>query len=141
MHARLPVLLAILALCAFPCPARTIYVDDDAPNDPAPGNPLISDPAEDGSPDHPYDAIQEAINAATDGDVVLVMDGTYTGPGNRDIELRDKSITIRSENGPDTCVVDCQGSEADPHFGMVISGSPENSVMLGACRRTPVLGG
>ena len=37
-----------------------IYVDDNAPNDPEPWNPDISDPDEDGSPGHPFDTIQEA---------------------------------------------------------------------------------
>jgi hypothetical protein len=44
----------------------TYFVDDDANNDPGPGDPNISDPLEDGSRQHPFDAIQEAINAATD---------------------------------------------------------------------------
>ena len=46
----------------------TWYVDDDAPNDLAPGDPTVSDPNEDGSLAHPFDAIQEGINAASDGD-------------------------------------------------------------------------
>ena len=52
------------------------YVDDDAPTDPAPNNPQISDPYEDGSPEHPYDTIQEAIDAAEHGDTILVYPGT-----------------------------------------------------------------
>ena len=37
----------------------TIYVDDDAPADPWPANPTGSDPLEDGSAAHPFDAIQD----------------------------------------------------------------------------------
>ena len=66
----------------------TWYVDDDAPNDPGPGDPYVSDPLEDGSSGHPYDAIQEGIDVAAGGDTVLVKDGTYTGTGNRDIDFR-----------------------------------------------------
>ena len=40
------------------------YVDDDGVNDPGPGDPTISDPDEDGSIDHPFDSIQEGIDAA-----------------------------------------------------------------------------
>jgi len=58
-----------------------------------------------------YGTIQEAINAATDGDVVLVADGTYTGEGNHNISIWNKAITLRSENGPENCIIDCDGTE------------------------------
>jgi parallel beta-helix repeat protein len=50
--------------------------------------------------------IQAGIGAAHDGDTVLVADGTYTGDGNRDIDFLGKAITLRSENGPEYCVID-----------------------------------
>src|SRR6186713_1130090 len=64
---------------------QTWYVDDNAPGDPGPGNPAVSDPLEDGSAAHPYDAIQQAVNRAADSDTVLVLPGTYRGNGNRNI--------------------------------------------------------
>lgn len=64
--------------------------------------------------------IQEAINAASVGDVVLIADGIYTGPNNRDLDLLGKAITVRSANGPENCVIDCQGSDFDPHRGFDI---------------------
>jgi predicted outer membrane repeat protein len=87
----------------------TWYVDDDAPNDPGPGDPSISDPAEDGSADHPFDAIQEAIDIAAEGDTILLADGLYTGVGNRALVVALAELTIRSATGPDTCIIDCQG--------------------------------
>ena len=87
---------------------RTWFVDDDAPGDPGPGTPDTSDPLEDGSAAHPFDAIDEAVAAAATLDTVLVADGLYTGVGNRDIDFRGKAITVRSVNGPQDCVIDSQ---------------------------------
>jgi tetratricopeptide (TPR) repeat protein len=58
--------------------------------------------------EHP--TLQEAIDAAIDGAEIVVADGTYTGPGNRDIDPAGKRITVRSAHGPDGCIIDCQGA-------------------------------
>jgi hypothetical protein len=103
------VMLAGVLLGAGSAGAHTTwYVDDDAPGDPGPGDPSISDPQEDGSAGHPFDAIQEGIDAASDGDTVLVLDGTYTGAGNKDLDFAGRLITVRSENGPEYCIIDCE---------------------------------
>ena len=52
--------------------------------------------------------IQSGIYVATDGDTVLIADGTYTGPGNYNINFNGKAITVKSVNGPDSCIIDCQ---------------------------------
>ena len=54
-------------------------------------------------------SIQAGIDAAVDGDIVLLADGTFTGVGNYNIDFKGKSITIKSANGPDNCIIDCQG--------------------------------
>jgi len=101
---------------------RAWYVDDDAPNDPGPGDPDVSDPGENGTPEHPFDAIQEGIDAAIDYETVLVLDGTYTGQGNKNLDFSNglppgqtRAITVRSQNGPDDCIIDCEASEEDQH--------------------------
>lgn len=53
-----------------------------------------------------FPTIQMAVNAAAPGDTVVIASGTYSGPGNHNI-LLNRPITIRSENGPETCIIDC----------------------------------
>jgi len=55
-----------------------------------------------------YPTIQAGINASGTGDTVIVADEVYTGRGNRDIDFNGKAITVKSENGPENCIIDCQ---------------------------------
>jgi hypothetical protein len=91
---------------------RTIYVDDDGPAD--------------------FNTIQAAIDDSNDGDTIIVADGIYTGEGNRDIEFLGKAITLCSENGPKNCIIDCNGTESEPHRGFYFhSGEKANSIING----------
>lgn len=63
-----------------------------------------------------YDTIQSAIDAASDGDEVVVADGIYTGDGNKNLEFLGKAITVRSENGPENCIIDCESSGRGFYF-------------------------
>jgi predicted outer membrane repeat protein len=75
----------------------------------------------DGSGDFP--TIQEAARVAVDGDVILLADGVFSGPGNRDIDLMGKELTVRSlMDNPDQCTLDCGGSQAEPHLAFDLDG-------------------
>ncbi|MHC4150209.1 MAG: right-handed parallel beta-helix repeat-containing protein, partial [Planctomycetota bacterium] len=79
-----------------------------------------------------YPTIQAAIDDSNDSDEVVVAPGTYTGEGNRDIDFGGRAITVRSENGPDTCIIDCQGISTGQHRGFYFhSGEDANSVLDG----------
>ena len=67
-----------------------------------------------------YPTIQAAINAAGYNDTVVIAPGTYTGDGNRDIIL-NKPITVRSQDGPETCIIDCNGGGSQYHRGFTIT--------------------
>ncbi|HUW18343.1 MAG TPA: right-handed parallel beta-helix repeat-containing protein [Sedimentisphaerales bacterium] len=79
-----------------------------------------------------YPTIQAAINDANNGDEIVVADGLYTGPGNRDIDFNGLAITVRSQNGPTNCIIDCNGSSSDKHRGFIFqNGEGLNSVLCG----------
>ena len=70
--------------------------------------PVLTYPATRHVPDD-YPTIQAAVDAAGDGDTVLIADGVYSGPGNIDIQwdATIKHLVIMSENGRDHCTIDC----------------------------------
>ena len=81
---------------------------------------MVIEVRSDGSGD--YATIQAAIDATSNGDEIVLRTGVYTGDGNRDITYRGKALTVRSLNPADgdivsATIIDCQGSESDPHRG------------------------
>lgn len=98
-------ILTAAASISFQAAAQTTWhVDDDAPNDPGPNDHLVSDPLEDGSSDHPFDRVQEAVDAAADGDIVVLRPGTYVD--SNAIELTNRALTIRGEMGAAQTILD-----------------------------------
>ncbi|MCK4412545.1 MAG: hypothetical protein KAY32_03270 [Candidatus Eisenbacteria sp.] len=85
----------------------------------------------DGTGDFP--TIQAAINSASDGDIILLADGVFLGAGNRDITFLGRTVTVQSKaDDPSVCILDCQGSEGDPHRGFAfVSDETRESVLRG----------
>jgi hypothetical protein len=75
-----------------------------------------------------YPTIQQGIDAAQNGDTVIVADGVYTGIGNKDLDFRGKSITVKSANGPASTIIDCGGLGRGVYFH---SGETTESVLSG----------
>ena len=103
---KLTAFLSVLALFAAPVNAATIHVPADQPT------------------------IQAGIDAAVNGDTVLVADGTYTGDGNRDIDFGGKGVVLKSENGPDFTIIDCQGDSLDPHRGFYFHSGEDSTAVV-----------
>ena len=75
---------------AFSSILETLYVDDDSPNDPGPGDAAVSDLLENGTRTRPFDSIQEAIEVAAQGASIIVRPGTYR----ENISLMGKCIDV-----------------------------------------------
>jgi parallel beta-helix repeat protein len=67
-----------------------IYVDDDNTSGPW-----------DGTKNHPYQWIQDAVDNATEHDLIIVKDGTYI----ENILISTNNLSIQSENGAETTIV------------------------------------
>ncbi|MGI4787953.1 MAG: Ig-like domain repeat protein [Janthinobacterium lividum] len=75
--------------------------------------------------------IQNTINSAFSGDTVTVENGTYTGPGNVDLDFNGKNITIASQYGATGTIIDCQGSSDANHRGFYLHSGETSAVISG----------
>lgn len=62
-----------------------------------------------------YSKIQDAINIAVDGDIVMVNDGTYV----ENINFNGKAITVESKNGAENTIID-GSNPTDTNYGSVV---------------------
>jgi len=87
-----------------------------------------SDDSGDGTKQNPWLTIQHAINSVQNGSTVHVADGTYTGAGNKNLDFGGKAITLKSESGPENCIIDCEANGRGFYFN---NGESENSIVSG----------
>ncbi len=76
-----------------------LYVDDDAASDPGPGDATVGDLYENGTMNHPFDTIQEAIDEAQDGCWIIVRQGVY----DEQICIYEKNLHITGLDPEDPC--------------------------------------
>jgi hypothetical protein len=79
-----------------------------------------------------YEKIQEAIDAAANGQIVEVAAGIYSGEGNRDIDFRGKAIIVRSASGPEKTIIDCNNADevSDGYRGFYFHEAEASSSVL-----------
>ena len=59
---------------------------------------------------YPYNNLSSPLNAARDGDYILVHNGIYAGSSSTNIKFGGKQILMRSENGAEHTKLDCRNS-------------------------------
>lgn len=101
-------LAGVLLVIASPALSATWYIKADGTGD--------------------ANTIQDGINASSNGDTVLLAEGTYTGVGNYDINFLGKSIVVTVQGVTDKTIIDCQGNGRGFIFN---SGETSSSVLNG----------
>ena len=102
-------IVGLLLLCSTTCFATTWTVDDDGADFPAAD----------------FNNIQDAVNASSDGDEILIYPGTYTGSGNQVVYTQSKGIWL---HGTDMSSVIIDGENA--RRGILCVGSTGSSEMI-----------
>jgi hypothetical protein len=84
-----------------------------------------------------YDNIQDAIDEAQRGVVIIVGNGIWTGERNVDLHFYDQQpysyrpITVRSKSlDPKRCIIDCNGTPLHPHRGFIINNKEDPNFII-----------
>ena len=104
----IPLMLIVLLFCPF-AHGKVIHVDDDGQGD--------------------FDNIQAGIDAAVDGDTVLVAPGEYVII--ESITFRGKAITVRSEAGPEETTIRMSDLDTDDAVMLFENGEGAGSLLEG----------
>ena len=126
IHRRLALVLVPAAMAVMTAAANgqtTWYVNGDCGNDAWTGTSSVCS-----APNGPKLTIQAGIDVSVNGDTVIVSDGTYMGVGNKNLDYGGRLITLQSENGPTTCIIDCENDGRGVYFH---SGETADAVLDG----------
>ena len=89
------------------------------------------------TPGTAFATIQKGIDSAEECGTAIVLPGTYSGDGNRNIDFKGKAITVRSTDPNDpnivaATIIDCNGTKEYPHRGFYFhTGEDSNSILKG----------
>ena len=75
-----------------------IYVDANTPHSKA-----------DGTSTFPFSTIQQALDAANNGDTIFVESGIYAGVGNYNLDFHHKSLILQNTDKNAKVIIDCNG--------------------------------
>jgi len=76
-----------------------------------------------------YTTIQPGLTAASEGDTVLVMPGTYTGTNNTNLDFAGTNVVLRSTHGTAVTTIDCENAGSTRVF-MFLSGDAGPSCII-----------
>ena len=89
-----------------------------------------------------FPTIQAALDASRRDDVIELLPGTFTGPGNRGLRFPGWDLTLWSrDNDPQSCVIDCE----DADLGFRMDRGESNATLIRGITfrrgRSPIAGG
>ena len=96
----LSVVVSVLCFGTISLDAADFYVNCTEGNDQWDGKAAFWDEVH-----GPKATVQAGLDAAGDGDVVILASGTYSGSGNRDLDFQGKALTLRSTDPCEAAIV------------------------------------
>ncbi len=77
-----------------------------------------------------HSTIQEGIDACVVGDTVLVAPGTYSGPGNHDLNFSGRDLVVMSSEGSDSTIIDLMGDVWNAHPAFRFTGGESRQAIV-----------
>ncbi len=75
-----------------------------------------------------FNNIQAAVDAASDGDEIVVMPGTYTGSGDEVVDMLGKAVWLHSSEGQEVTIIDGESMRRGIYCG---NGETSNTIIEG----------
>ncbi len=104
--------ILVVLICAGNLSADTYYVDDSNGNNDWNG----TSPVYVGGDIGPFKTIGQGVQRAENDDTVIVADGLYHGEENLQLYFYHESVTLKSNNGPESCILNFYGDEYHWYF-------------------------